>query len=91
MKVPRSVISKIILQFIEIATAGAGMASGAYKWCVEHGFILAGDQGGPSETVPVPALEAYGTSVVVVGFGALVGGYSCFVCRVAQYARGLEI
>ena len=74
MKVPRSVISKIILQFIEIATAGAGMASGAYKWCVERGFILAGDQGGPSETFAVPVLEAYGTSVVVVSFGGLVGG-----------------
>ena len=74
MKVPRSVISKIILQFSEVATAGAGMASGAYKWCAERGFILAGDQGGPSETFPVPALEAYGTSVVVVGYGALVGG-----------------
>ena len=50
------------------------MASGAYEWCVEHGFILTGDQGGPSETFAVPVLEAYGTSVVVVGFGGLVGG-----------------
>ena len=74
MKVPRSVSSNIMLQFSEIVTAGAGMTSGAYKWWVEHGFILAGDQGGPSETFLVPALEAYGTSVVVVGFGALVGG-----------------
>ena len=74
MKVPRSVSSNITLQFSEIVTAGAGFASGAYKWCVEHGFILPGDQGGPSETFAVPVLEAYGTSVVVVSFGGLVGG-----------------
>ena len=74
MRTPRSVSSNIKLQFIEIAAGGAGMASGAYEWCVEHGFILTGDQGGPSETFAVPVLEAYGTSVVVVSFGGLVGG-----------------
>ena len=67
-------ISNIHLQSSGIVTAG--MASGAHKWCVEHGFILPGDQGGPSETIAVPVLEAYGTSVVVVALGGLVGGCS---------------
>ena len=69
----------------------AGMASGAYKWCVENGFILPGHQGGPSETFAVPVLEASGTMVVVIGLGRLVRGCSCFACRSTQDARVLEV
>ena len=62
-----------MLEISEVVAAA--MASGAYKWCVEKWFNLAGDQCGPSETFPVPVVEAYGTSVVVVVSRALV--WSC--------------
>ena len=89
MNVPRSVNSNIMLESSEVVTGA--MASGAYKWCVENGFILPGHQGGPSETFAVPVLEASGTMVVVIGLGRLVRGCSCFGCRGTQDARVLEV